>query len=229
MNEWLEVIQEVAVKESNTSLITELGVVKSVFPHKDEGDNDNYQCTIELKNRRTEDGKPLELKAVPVAVPYMGMTCIPNVKDLVIVHFIGGDIHAPVITGRLYNDQDRPPENQEKEFQLKHTLKEGATLKIDAEGAVTITSKNEENIFTLNDEKISFTNEKVTLELDFTGEKISIITTKDIELKADGALNLQGKEVNIKSDAAMKVEAGSSLDVKSSAAMKLKGATIDLN
>ncbi len=229
MNELLEVIQQVAQKEANTQLSTELGTVKKVFPHADEGDNYNYQCSIELKNRNTPDGKPLELNMVPVAVPYMGMTCIPNVGDLVLVNFIGGDINAPVITGRLYNDEDRPPVNKEKEFQLKHTLKEGATLKIDAEGAVTITSKSEENILTLNDEKVSVTNDKLTLEIDFSSEKISIVSTGEIEIAAEGNLKLSGKEVSIASTAAMKVDSGASLDVSASAAMKLKGTTIDLN
>ena len=111
---------------------------------------------------------------VPVAVPYMGMTCIPNVNDLVLVQFVGGDINAPVITGRLYNDKDRPPVNKEKEFQIQHSLKEGGWIKIDAEGSIIITSKNEENIVTIDDEKLSITNEKMVVEVDFSGEKISI-------------------------------------------------------
>ena len=229
MSEMVEIIQNVAAKEAKNYLNTELGIVTAVFPHSDEGDKFNYQCTVKLKNKRTEDGKPLELKMVPVAVPYMGMTCIPNVNDLVILNFIGGDIHAPVITGRLYNDEDRPPVNNEKEFKIQHNLKEGGSLKIDAEGAITLTSKSEENIVTINDDKVSITNEKLKLEIDFSGEKISIASTKDIEIKADGSFTIEAKELNIKTQAAVKLEAGSSLDIKSSAAMKLKGATIDLN
>lgn len=229
MSEMVEIIQNVAAKEAKNYLNTELGIVTAVFPHADEGDKFNYQCTVKLKNKRTADGKPLELKMVPVSVPYIGMTCIPNVNDLVILNFIGGDIHAPVITGRLYNDEDRPPVNNEKEFKIQHDLKEGGSLKIDAEGAITLTSKSEENVVTINDEKVSITNEKLKLEIDFSGEKITIESTKDIDIKADGAFTIEAKELNIKTQAAVKLEAGSSLDIKSSAAMKLKGATIDLN
>ena len=229
MSNPVEMMQKIAEKEARYFLSTELGIVKAVFPHSDEGDKNNYQCTIQLKNKRKSDGKPLELKMVPVAVPYMGMTCIPNVKDLVVVSFIGGDINAPVITGRLYNDQDRPPVNKEKEFQIQHSLAEGGWIKIDAEGTITMTSKNEENIVTINDDKASVSNEKMTLEVDFSSEKISIVSTKDIEMKADGNINIEAKELKIKTQAAIKLEAGSSMDIKSSAGMKLKGATIDLN
>ena len=229
MNELVNIVQQVAQKEGNTLLSTELGLVTAVFPHADEGDSHNYQCTITLKNRTTPQGEPLELKQVPVAVPYMGLTCIPNVQDLVLVQFIGGDINAPVITGRLYNDQDRPPVNNEHEFQLMHNIKEGGTLKIDAEGVITLTSKSEENVLTVNDDKISISNEKLTIEVDFSGEKITVTSTKDIEVSADGTLAVSANEINLKSKAAMTIEAGSTLDIKSSAAMKLKGATIDLN
>jgi phage baseplate assembly protein gpV len=225
----IEIMQSIAEKEASGYLTTELGIVTAVFPHSDKGDKNNYQCTITLKNKRTADGKPLELKMVPVAVPYMGMTCIPNVNDLVIVNFIGGDINAPVITGRLYNDKDRPPVNKEKEFQIQHSLQEGGWIKIDPEGVITLTSKNEKNIVTVNDDKASVSNGKMTIEVDFSSEKIFIISKKDIEMKADGAITIEARELNIKTQAAMKLEAGSSMDIKSSAPMKIKGATIDLN
>ncbi|MEM9337539.1 MAG: phage baseplate assembly protein V [Bacteroidota bacterium] len=229
MNEVVEIMQQVAQREANTQLTTELATVTEVFPHAADDDKDNYQCTVELKNHHTPDGAPLICPRVPVAVPYLGLTCIPNIGDLVLVQFIGGDINAPVITSRLYNDEDRPPANEEGEFQLQHSLKEGGTLKLDKEGVLTLTSKSEENVFTLDDEKVTITNEKLMLEIDFSGEKISIRSTGDIELTADGNLSLSGNEVSIESKAALKMDAGSSLDMSSSAAMKLKGATIDLN
>ena len=49
----------------------------------------------------------LELKRVPVATQRIGLAAIPNVDDLVLVAFVGGDLQRPVIVGRLYNDVDR--------------------------------------------------------------------------------------------------------------------------
>lgn len=229
MNNIVGIIQKVSEREASAPLTTELGVVTEVFPHAEESDKDNYSCTIVLKNRRTTEGEPLELAQVPVAVPYIGLTCIPNVEDLVVVSFIGGDINAPVITGRLYNDQDRPPVNKEKELQIRHSLEDGGAIKIDEEGAITITSKSEENIVTVDDDKVLISNEKMTIEVDFASEKISITSAKDIEVKADGALSIEAKEITLKAQTGVKIEAGAGMDIEASAAMTLKGATIDLN
>jgi uncharacterized protein involved in type VI secretion and phage assembly len=45
----------------------------------------------------------------------VGSVAIPNTGDLVLVQFLNGDIHSAVITGRLYNDQDRPPQSKSGE------------------------------------------------------------------------------------------------------------------
>jgi len=208
------VMKKVAQQEAQRIHTTELGVVTAVFPHADDGDKDNYQCSVKLKNRKQPDGADFELRQVPVATPYIGLAAIPNVGDLVLISFIGGDINAPVIIGRLYNDEDRPPANKSKEFLLQHTLKEGGSLNLDEEGRIIVTSKNQKNVFTVEDDKISAINEKFSLVIDISGEKISITSDKDLELTAQkGKFTVSAKEV----------------EITASAAMKLKGATIDLN
>lgn len=224
------VMKRVAELESRRIHTTEMGIVTAVFPHSDDADKDNYQCSVKLKNKKLPDGNDFELRKVPVATPYMGLACIPNVGDLVIVNFIGGDINAPVIIGRLYNDEDRPPVNMEKEFLVRHSIKEGGSIKLDEEGKIILTSKNEKNTITLEDEKISVVNEKFSLVIDISGEKISITSDKDLELAAkNGKCSIDADEIIIKSLNAMTIESGDKLQLKSTAAMTLKGSTIDLN
>jgi len=146
------VMQKVAAHEVRRIYTTELGEVTAVFPHAAEDDTDNYQCSVKLKNRQQPDGEDFTLTRVPVATQHLGLVNIPNVGDLVLVSFIGGNLNAPVIIGRLHNDQDVPPVNNEKEVLLQHSLTEGGSFKIDAEGAVTLTSKNEQNIVTIADD-----------------------------------------------------------------------------
>jgi uncharacterized protein involved in type VI secretion and phage assembly len=214
MDSIVGVMKRVAEQEAQRIHTTELGVVSAVFPHADEGDKDNYQCSVKLKNKKQADGTDFELRQVPVATPYMGLAAIPNVGDLVLVSFIGGDINAPVIIGRLYNDEDRPPANKSKEFLLQHDIKDGGSIKLDEEGKVIITSKSKKNIFTLEDEKISLVSEKFSLVIDISGEKISISSDKDLELAAtNGKLSISANEV----------------EITSKSAMTLKGSTIDLN
>ena len=222
MDSIVGIMKKVAEHEARRLYTTELGVVTAVFPHAGEDDTDNYQCSVKLKNKKQPDGKDFELRKVPVATPYVGLVCIPNVGDLVLVNFIGGDVNAPVITGRLYNDEDRPPVNDVDEFLLQHTPAEGGSIKLDKDGKIVVTSKNEETVFTLEDEMISMTNEKFSIVIDFSGGKIAITSDKDLDLVAKGGKCLiDAKEVEVKSGGALKLEA--------SGAMTLKGSTIDMN
>lgn len=240
------VMKRVAEHEARRILTTELGVVTAVFPHADEGDADNYQCSVQLKTRMLADGQRMELRRVPVATPYVGMAAIPNVGDLVLVQFLGGDVNAPVITGRLYNDEDRPPPNQVDELLVRHKPTTGGSIRIDKDGQVILASGNEESTLTVNDERICLTNEKFSLTIDFKGETISLSSDKDLELVApNGTLTLDANAIQIKSrsdvtvDAAQgtfgvssleaKVKASSAATLEASGSMTVKGATIDLN
>lgn len=88
----------------------ELGIVTEVYSHEGHADKHNYECDVRLRD------SDLELKRIPVCTPRVGSVAIPNKEDLVLVQFLHGDIHSAVITGRLYNDQDRPPEAKPHEF-----------------------------------------------------------------------------------------------------------------
>ena len=89
--------------------VAELGVVTKTRPHASAGDKENYACDVRLRDTG------LELKSVPVATQRIGHAAIPNVDDLVLIGFVRGDIHCPVIIGRLYNDVDRPPVAKDQE------------------------------------------------------------------------------------------------------------------
>ena len=103
MTSIVETIQEIVRSEMRTIRIAELGVVEAVGPHSDDGDFDNYGCDVRLKNT------DLLLKRVPVATGHLGSVAIPNVGDLVLLGFDKGDVNQPILLGRLYTDDDRPP------------------------------------------------------------------------------------------------------------------------
>jgi phage baseplate assembly protein V len=165
MDSIVGVMKKVAQQEAQKIYTTELGIVTAIFPHAAENDQDNYQCSVKLKNKKQPDGTDFELRKVPLATPHLGWVNIPKVDDLVLVTFIGGDLNSPVIIGRLYNDQDRPPVNQEKEFLLQHPLENGSQIKIDKDSVITITSKDEKSMVTVKDKEITATNEKCEINL----------------------------------------------------------------
>src|SRR5215216_1760328 len=102
-----ETIQRILQEELGRVRTAELAVVQEQHPHADDSDKDNYACTVRLRD------SGIVLGQVPVATPRIGSVSIPAVGEMVLVQFVGGDINAPIITGRLYNDEDRPPVNED--------------------------------------------------------------------------------------------------------------------
>jgi len=149
MDSIVSVMKKVAEQEAQRVYTTELGIVTAVFPHASDSDKDNYQCSVKLKNKKQPDGGDFELRKVPLVTPHIGLANIPKVGELVILAFIGGDINAPVILGRLYNDEDRPPKNDKEQMILTQlesltlTLKSGTKIDIDKDGNVKIEAKGD--------------------------------------------------------------------------------------
>ena len=157
------VMKRVAEHEARRILTTELGVVTAVFPHADEGDTDNYEVSVQLRDGCSRTASGWSCATSPSPPRTWASPPIPNVGDLVLVQFIGGDVNAPVITGRLYNDENRPPPNLKDELLLRHKRDAGASVKLDAEGRIVLTSKSLENTLTLDDEALTIKNEKFSL------------------------------------------------------------------
>jgi phage baseplate assembly protein gpV len=187
----IEIIQRVVRQELARSRTSLLGVVTAVFPHEGGDDQNNYEASVQLKH---ED---LELRKVPIAVDHVGMAVPPRVDDLVLVQFIAGDLNQPVITGRFYHADERPPLHKADEIMFEHRVSDDTInqLRFAADGAIYLqrkVSKPEDN---------SAAEATITIDADgnitiLSGEKISITLTKDdtIELVADG------KPISVKCD-----------------------------
>lgn len=125
MSTIVSTIQEIVRQELRRVRVTELGSVEAVYPHSADSDDDNYGCDVRLKN------SGLLLKRVPIATGHIGTVAIPNIGDLVLLTFDKGDVNQPLIIGRLYNDEDRPPLNNPDEviFRLPLAEADDKTLK----------------------------------------------------------------------------------------------------
>jgi phage baseplate assembly protein gpV len=106
----VDLIQAVIRDQLRSFKTSELGVVTQVYSHESSSDKNNYECDVRLRDSE------LELKRVPVSTQRVGSVAIPNKDDLVLVHYLNGDIHSAVIIGRFYNDKDRPPQAKPHEF-----------------------------------------------------------------------------------------------------------------
>jgi phage baseplate assembly protein gpV len=198
--ELLSAIQAIVREELAARRFAELAVVTDVFPHADASDQANSECTVKLRD------SGLELPHVPVATQRIGLAAIPNVDDLVLVTFVGGDLHAPVIVGRLYNDVDRAPVAKEREWVY--------ISPDDAESGVRrlYLELPNGNTLTLDDDKAL---------LDMGGTKVTISNGGAVEIDCQDA-------VTIKSAADMSLESQGKLALKAQGDVTVDGMSVAL-
>jgi phage baseplate assembly protein V len=147
-----------------------------------------------------------------------GAFFIPEVGDEVLVAFVHGDMRFPVIIGGLYNGKDKPPSFRadDKDEKMIRT-KSGHRITLDDTSGsekITIVDKTGANSIVINS----------------TDNSITITSEKDITLSATkGTITLDAKNLEIKSSADSKIEAGAGMDVKASSTMNIKGQTVNIN
>ena len=57
--------------------------------------------------------------------------CLPAEGDLVVVLFLGGDLHAPIVVGRLYTQDLQPPQHDPRELVMQLPVDADADKRID--------------------------------------------------------------------------------------------------
>jgi uncharacterized protein involved in type VI secretion and phage assembly len=202
-----------------------LGVVQSV--HGRNGDT-FHACTVELR----ESG--LVLPKVPLATGLLGLAALPEQGDLVVVLFLGGDLHAPVVLGRLYNEQVKPPVHGPGEVVVSLPANEEAddkrlqfTLKTPGDGTRALKLVLDGNVkveLEISDQEIRLQTQDAKLslkqtsgsdgraELDVAGSSIVVDQSGDVTVTAKGKLLLKGKEVEVSGDTTIKI-AGQTIEL----------------
>jgi len=152
-----------------------------------------------------------------------GAFFVPEVGDEVLVAFIQGDMHFPVILGGLYNGKDKSPSARasDKDQKMIRTKGKHEILLDDTQGDehVRIKTKAGHEI-TLNDvsgsEKITIVDSKAKnrFEIDTAANSITVQSN-------GGKLVLKANEIEISADSTLKVQAGGQ--------MTIKGATVNIN
>lgn len=210
----LETIQRIVREELARQRTAELAVVQEQHPHATDGDDDNYACTVVLRD------SGLVLRRVPVATQTIGAASIPAVGELVLVAFVGGDLNAPVIVGRLYNDEDRPPVNGDGRAVLHLPLgaADGEAVHLELHSG-----DRRELALTLGSGlALTLRDDDPVVELIVDGGKATLAVDRDgaVRLETGGDLSIQAGKIEI---------GGSEITVEASGTLDLKGATINLN
>lgn len=209
MSGLIDTIQALVREELRHLYLAELGVVTELHPHESESDRNNYECSIRLRD------SGLELRFVPIATSRIGLCALPNVGDLVLVQFLGGDVNAPVVTARLYNEQARPPIAGAGEWVYESPESEESDVR-----RVFLKLPNGATL-TWDDDVIQLETGATRLTINYDGEvvlesadKVTIKSTGDTLVEAQGALNmkaagdlsLEGMNVTLKAQLNAQVE-----------------------
>ncbi|CAM2065241.1 Rhs element Vgr protein [Sulfidibacter corallicola] len=207
-------IRQIVRQEMARYRSAELAVVQEIHPHADEGDEDNYACTVVLRN------SGIVLERVPVATARPGLAAIPPSGSLVLVHFLGGDVNAPVIQGAFYNDEDRPPPNADGQWVLHLPL--GAA---EDEAVQAVVSSGEARSLSLKlgaGLEIDLQDDDPVVRLLVDGDKVTL------QIDRDGTVNLETQsELKIKADSV--TMEGTNIEINADTELILRGGVVNIN
>ena len=217
-------IKRIAEEEVKKQRSLELAEVTSIYPHKGANDNDNYECDVKLKNGGNE------LRKVPVVTSHIGFAHVPNIGDLVLIGYIGGNVNSPVIMGSLYNDDQRPPLNDAGEIVYESpdaTDSNARRLYFKFPGGITLT---------LKDDELKAEAGQTTLVIKRDGD-IEITSNAKLTITAQGATSIKSSDdmsfsannIKMESQGSLELKAGASLNAETSGTMSLQGSVIKIN
>lgn len=179
-----------------------------------------------------------------------GTYFLPEIGNQVVISFIQGDWHSPVVIGNLWNTKTKLPENTavEKNNIKRIKTKAGHEIIFDGEDqkeVITITTPKKLSI-KLNDEaqtvSISDENAENSLTLSQKDGSFEVNVKKKLELKIDGntivtlepkKLSITAETVEAKADQTMKLQAqtlnqqGNSVELKADGDMKLQSGGVN--
>src|SRR5262249_2693852 len=165
---------------------------------------------------------------VRVVTGHSGSAAVPNVGDLVLVTYDKGDVNQPIMVGRLYNDNDRPPLNNPNEsvFRLPLAAADDKTIKSVVrntptgsppreilvelppdireqitDGAVLATAGKTEMRLDQPDDgtgTVTVTAGSTKITMNQDGD-VTVESAGSLTLKAMGDLGLEGRNVSVKS------------------------------
>ncbi len=200
MSSMVEIIQKIVRDEMAKRYVAELGVVTSIFPHSGDSDKDNYECNVQLKYR------DLELRKVPVATQHIGLANVPKVGELVLLSFVNGNINSPIVVGRLYTDEDRPPVNQGEEFIYVPPYSKNPDLRrlhVELPSGLTVS---------VTDDLVDVQAGDTRMKMNRDGS-VSLHSSGAMKISAAGDLEIEAKNLKIKTEEAITTNAKKTIDL----------------
>ncbi|HWS13623.1 MAG TPA: phage baseplate assembly protein V [Rhodocyclaceae bacterium] len=188
MSDLIEILRAVIRDEMERRRAPELGIVTEVLARESESSDNNHQVKVRLRD------SGVELQWVPVAVGRLGLSLLPQVGDLVLVVFVGGDLNSPVVVGSLYDAQVQPPVAKPAEVVYQPTDAQDASLRrfhLELANGSTLTIDEDKLTVALGGTEVVINRDgDVAIK---SAAKLSIQTQGDMSLEASGNLDLKAQ------------------------------------
>lgn len=201
---------------------------------------------LPVENKDNEEETDWCYVMAPLGGAQCGQFFFPNVNDLVVLAYLGGDPHRPMVIGSWWNTQVKPPyviENGKvHNFSIKTpggtelllydeadkqkaalTLPSGAVLRIDDEKqAAALQDKAGDNALTMDLKGGNITlKAKTKLTLSAGDTTITLESSGAVTVKASNKVSIQAANIEEKGSAKVAIEAGTA-EVKANATLTLQ-------
>jgi len=210
VSDLIEILRAVIRDEMERRRAPELGIVTEVLARESESSDNNHQVKVRLRD------SGVELQWVPVAVGRLGLSLLPQVGDLVLVVFVGGDLNSPVVVGSLYDAQVQPPVAKPAEVVYQPTdaqdaslrrfhleLANGSTLTID-EDKLTVALGGTEVVINRDGDVAIKSAAKLSIQ---TQGDMSLEASGNMDLKAQGNVTVSGVSATVEGQGSAKLKA----------------------
>ena len=201
----------------------QIGKVKKI-DEDPEGKNRVLVTFPTLTGAGQEDGLWVR-QSFPYASQEAGFFFFPEIDDEVIVGFINNDPRYGIITGSVYNGQNKPKETPDDKNRFKSIhSRSGIKLRFDDEDRVLEIETPDGNSIKLDEKENSILIKDTTgnkLQMDDSG--ITLDSAKDISLSAKGNIDLSATSgINLKANSDLTAD-GANIQLSAKAGFMAKG------
>ena len=222
-----------------------LGIVTNV---NDEGKRNRVKC-LPIENEQVEETDWCYVMA-PLGGKECGQFFFPSVNDLVVLAYLGGDPHRPLVLGAIWNTEVKPPYtiqngkvydfsirtpggselhfyDEPKKQKVTLTLPSGTTLIVDDENqAAALRDKEGNNALTMDLKGGNITLQaKTSLTLSAGDTAITLKAAGSMTAKAAKEISVETATLSEKGSAQVSVQ-GAQVEVKASGTLDLKASGI---
>lgn len=192
---------------------------------------------IKVSLPELEGGADTQSDWLPVLSPFsgaeIGVFCLPELEDIVIVMFFDKELEKGVVIGSMYNQNMTPPlteENSDGDLNddgnnALHFVRSRSGLRI-----ILDDTDGEEKIQLLSPDAAT------RIEMLIGDELINIETDKDLSISAKGVISIEAEEIEFKAEKAVtieaeniKQEASKDITVEGGNSVAIEGSSVKLN